>query len=83
MRDFPERWREKLCALLADIVTLERAVNLICDRYFDGHDVLFKDSRGELTSSYEVAELLVADVVRGAGWVNTLMRGSCCLRVKF
>ena len=60
VRDFPERWREKLCALLADVVTLERAVNLICVRYFDGHDVLFKDSRGELTSSYEVAQLLVA-----------------------
>lgn len=60
MRDFPERWRAKLCALLAEIVTLERAVNLICDGYFDGHDVLFKDSRGELTSCYEVAQLLVA-----------------------
>jgi|SRR5580704_5731572 hypothetical protein len=60
VRDFPERWREKLCALLADVVTLERAVNLICDRYFDGHDVLFKDSRGALTASYEDAQLLVA-----------------------
>ena len=27
--------------------------------YFDGHDVLFKDSRERLTSSYETAKLLV------------------------
>ena len=57
--NFPELWREKLCVFFTDVVTLERAVDLICDGYFDGHDVLFKDSREELKSSYERAELLV------------------------
>ena len=58
--DFLELWREKLCTILADVVALERAVDLTCERYFDGHDVLFNDSRGELKSAYERAELLVA-----------------------
>ena len=57
--NFPELWCQKLCAFFTDVVTLERAVDLICEGYFDGHDVLFKDSREELTSSYERAELLV------------------------
>ena len=60
VRDFAERWRKKLCAFFADVVALDRAVNLICEGYFDGHDLLFTDSRGEVTSSYEKAELLVA-----------------------
>ena len=54
-----ELWRQKLCAFFAGVVTLERAVDLICDGYFDGHDVLFKDSREKLTSSHEVAKLLI------------------------
>ena len=57
--DFPERWRQKLCAFFAEVVTLERAVDLICEGYFDGHDVLFTDSRGKLTSSYEKTKFLV------------------------
>jgi hypothetical protein len=54
-----ELWCQKLCAFFAGVVTLERAIDLICDGYFDGHDVLFKDSREMLTSSHEAAELLV------------------------
>lgn len=57
--NFPELWREKLCVFFTDVITLELAVDLICEGYFDGHDVLFKDSRGKLTSSYETAKLLV------------------------
>jgi len=60
VRDFLEVWRSKLRSFFTDIVTLDRAVDLICEGYFDGHDVLFTDSRGELTSTYEKAELLVA-----------------------
>ena len=60
VRDFSEVWRGKLCAFFTDIVALDRAVDLICEGHFDGHDVLFTDSRGELTSSYEKAELLVS-----------------------
>jgi hypothetical protein len=30
-----------LCSFFADVVVLGRAVDLICDGYFDGHDVLF------------------------------------------
>jgi hypothetical protein len=58
-RDFLELWREKLCAMFADVVVLERAVELISEGYFDGHDVLFADSRKALTSSYETAEFLI------------------------
>ncbi len=54
-----ELWCQKLCAFFAGVVTLERAVDLICDGYFDGHDVLFKDSREKLTSSLEAAKLLI------------------------
>jgi len=60
VRDFLEVWRSKLRSFFTDTVTLDRAVDLICEGYFDGHDVLFTDSRGELTSTYEKAELLVA-----------------------
>jgi hypothetical protein len=46
--------------LLADLVALEQAVDLISQRYFDEHDVLFADAQEQLTCSHEVAELLVA-----------------------
>jgi len=35
------------------------AVGLISEGHFDGHDVLFADSREALTSSYENAKLLI------------------------
>jgi hypothetical protein len=57
--DFLELWREKLCTMFADVVALERAVELICEGHFDGHDVLFADSRKALTSSYEAAKFLI------------------------
>ncbi len=57
--NFPELWCYKLCAFFTDVVTIERAVDLICEGYFDGHDVLFNDSREELTSAYERAKLLI------------------------
>jgi hypothetical protein len=40
-------------------VALERAVDLISEGYFDGHDVLFADSQKTLTSSHETASLLI------------------------
>jgi hypothetical protein len=57
--DFLELWRKKLCTTLADVVALERAVVLISEGYFDGHDVLFADSQEKLTSSHETSRLLV------------------------
>src|SRR5882762_376051 len=57
--DFLELWREKLCTILANVVALERAVDLISEGYFDGHDVLFADSQKELTSSHETARFLI------------------------
>jgi hypothetical protein len=57
--DFLELWREKLCTMFADVVAVERAVELICEGHFDGHDVLFADSRKALTSSYEAAKFLI------------------------
>jgi hypothetical protein len=57
--DFLELWREKLCTILADVVALERAVDLISEGYFDGHDVLFADSQKKLTSSHETARFLI------------------------
>src|SRR5579864_5492307 len=60
MRDFTQHWRQKLCALLADVVALHQAVDLISQGYFDGHEILFADAREHLTSSYERMELLVA-----------------------
>jgi hypothetical protein len=57
--DFLELWREKLCTILVDVAALERAVVLISEGYFDGHDVLFADSRKELTSTHETARLLI------------------------
>jgi hypothetical protein len=59
VENFPELWCQRICAFFADVVTMEQAVDLISEGYFDGHDVLFKDSRAELTSSYEKAKLLV------------------------
>jgi hypothetical protein len=43
--DFLELWRKKLCTTLADVVALERAVDLISEGFFDGHNVLFADSQ--------------------------------------
>ena len=60
MRDFAERWRQKLCTFLADVFAIEQAVDLISEVYFDGHEVLFADTKEQLTSSYESLELLVA-----------------------
>jgi hypothetical protein len=57
--DFLELWREKLCTILADVVALERAVDLISEGYFDGHDVLFADSQKELTCAYHSARFLI------------------------
>jgi len=45
--------------LLTDVVALHQAVDLISQGYFDGHGVLFADAREQLTSSREIAELLV------------------------
>jgi hypothetical protein len=36
--DFLELWRKKLCTTLADVVALERAVDLISEGFFDGHN---------------------------------------------
>jgi hypothetical protein len=57
--DFVDLWREKLCTILSEVVALERAADLISEGNFDGHDVLFADSRKELTSSYAAAQLLI------------------------
>src|SRR5438552_3109128 len=57
--NFPELWCQRLNTFFADVVTLERAVDLVCEGYFDGHDVLFKDSREKLTSPHEAAKLLI------------------------
>jgi|SRR5579864_7418172 hypothetical protein len=57
--DFLELWRKKLCTTLADVVALERAVDLISEGFFDGHNVLFADSQKKLTSSHETSRLLV------------------------
>jgi hypothetical protein len=48
--DFLKLWREKLCTVLSDVFALDRAVGLISEGYFDGHDVLFADSQKKLTS---------------------------------
>jgi hypothetical protein len=58
-RNFFEHWRSALCKLFADVVALQQAVDLISEGYFDGHDVLFSDSKEELWSSYETAKLLI------------------------
>jgi hypothetical protein len=58
-RNFFEQWRSALCRLFADVVALQQAVDLISEGYFDGHDVLFSDSKEELWSSYETAKLLI------------------------
>lgn len=52
-------WREKLCTLFSDILSLESAINGFSAGYFDDHDVLFKDSREQLTQCKESAELLI------------------------
>ena len=57
--DFVEPWCEKLRTILTEVVALERAVDLISEGYFDGHDVLFADSRKGLTCSYEAARFLI------------------------
>jgi hypothetical protein len=57
--DFLGLWRQKLCAFLADVVALQRAVDLTSEVYFDGHDVLFADVKERLTASHENANSLV------------------------
>ncbi len=44
---------------LADVVALERTVELISEGFFDGHNVLFADTQKQLTSSHETSRLLV------------------------
>ena len=51
-------WRQKLRTFLAEVVALQQAVELISERHFDGHEVLFVDTHQELASSYERARLL-------------------------
>jgi hypothetical protein len=41
--DFFDCWQNALCGLLAEVVSVQQAVDLICEGYFDGHDVLFSD----------------------------------------
>lgn len=57
--NFYENWRNGLCRLLAEVVALQRAVDLISEGYFDGHDVLFSDAKEELWSCFESAKLLI------------------------
>ena len=57
--DFYENWRNALCSLFAEVVALQRAVDLISAGYFDGHDVLFSDAKHQLCSSFERAKLLI------------------------
>lgn len=57
--DFHGLWRERLCAFLADVVAVRRAVDLISEGYFAGHDVLFADVKEWLTASAESADSLV------------------------
>lgn len=60
VKDFSERWRQRICTFLTDVAALEQAVELISQGYFDGHDVLFADTKEHLASSNEIAQLLVA-----------------------
>lgn len=46
--------------MLTEVVALEQAVDLISEAYFDGHDVLFTDSRKKLMSSFETVWLLIS-----------------------
>jgi hypothetical protein len=54
-----ERFREKLCRLLADVLAHEEAVDLISQGYFEGNEVLFADARECLTVSFESARELI------------------------
>ena len=64
VKDLSERWLEKVRTLLAEVVALEQAVDLISQGYFDGHDVLFVDTKEHLTSSHEIAQ----DLITGYNW---------------
>jgi hypothetical protein len=64
VKDLSERWRRKLRTFLAEVVALEQAVDLISQGYFDGHDVLFDDTKEHLTSSHEIAQ----DLITGYNW---------------
>ena len=57
--DFVSVWRDKLRKFLVEVVALQQAVELISERYFDGHEVLFVDTRQELASSHELAMRLI------------------------
>jgi hypothetical protein len=57
---FFEAWRDALCRLFAEVVAVQQAVDLICEEYFDGHDVLFSDAKQELGFSFENAKVLVS-----------------------
>ena len=54
-----ERFREKLCRLLADVLAHEEAVDLISQGYFEGNEVLFPDAREYLKTSRESAQELI------------------------
>jgi hypothetical protein len=51
--NIPERFRGKLCRLLADSHAHEEAVDLISRGYFEGNEVLFADARAYLNASRE------------------------------
>ena len=64
LKDLSERWRQKLRTFLAEVVALEQAVELISQGYFDGHDVLFIDTKEHLTSSHKIAR----ELITGYNW---------------
>jgi hypothetical protein len=64
IRDLPERWRAKMCILLADVLAYEEAVDLVSHGYFEGNDVLFADVREHLTTASET----VRELITGYNW---------------
>ena len=52
-------WPTRLRQLLSEVLVLNRAVELISEGYFDGHNVLFADMRREMASAYEKAKFLI------------------------
>ena len=58
--DLLEHWRTKLCELASEVLVVGQAAELISEGYFDGHNVLFLDTRRKLESTYENTNLLIA-----------------------
>ena len=51
-----EEWVQDTVRLIADVFSRQAAVKIIQDKYFDGHDILFRDTEAKLEETLKTIE---------------------------